>query len=56
MLNNEQSGTNGWAVPREFQIQVLKMHNVAGVKYILQKIVQGKAGQIGDREIPVARY
>lgn len=54
MLNNEQSRTNGWAVPREFQIQVLKMHNLAGGKCVLQKILHGKAEQINDREIPVA--
>lgn len=54
MLNNEQSGTSGWDVPREFPIQVLKMHNLAGVKCVLQKILHGKAGQINDTEILVA--
>lgn len=49
MLNNEQSGTNGWAVPREFPIQVFKMHNLAGVKCVLQNMLHGKAGQINDR-------
>lgn len=48
MLNNEQSGTNGWTVSGEFQIQVLKIRNLASVKCVLQKTLPGKAGQIKD--------
>lgn len=48
MLNNEQSATNGWAVPREFPIQALKMHNLAGVRCVLQEIRRGRAGQVDD--------